>query len=166
MITEASAAISSIKAAIDIAKGAAGLKSEAELNLAVIEIQRALLEAQAAAFDDRERQAALQRRVVELETNLAQVHLWEEEKARYKLTECATGALVYALKPESANDDPDHRICVKCFDEDRKTVLQVVRRFGGGERVECPHCKVKMDLNPFPPPNVNNVRPISSWMAR
>lgn len=155
MISEASAAISSIKAAIDIAKGAAGVKTATEINLAIIDIQRALLDAQSAAFDDHERQTELQRRIKELETQLAQVHNWEAEKGRYQLTETITGTLVYALKPECANGDPNHRLCVKCFNEDRKSVLQVVNRHSGGEIVQCPHCKVKLTVSPFP--DVTNV---------
>ncbi len=154
MLAEASAAIGSIKVAMDIAKGASGLKSETEINLAVIDIQRALLDAQSAAFDDRERHAELQRRVAELESQLDQVQQWEAEKARYKLTESVTGSLIYVLKPDSANDDPDHRLCVKCFNEDRKSVLQVVRRDSGGESVQCHHCNIKMTLSPFPKSNV------------
>ena len=155
MISEASAAIGSIKAAMDIAKGAAGLKSEVEINLAVIDIQRALLDAQSAAFEDRERQISQQRRVAELEDQLVRVHQWAEEKARYKLTETPSGALVYSLKPECANGDPDHRLCVKCFNEDRKSVLQVKTRHSGGERVQCQHCNDLMLLSPFPKTRVD-----------
>ena len=149
-IAEVSAAMSSIKAAMDIAKGVAGLKSDTEINLAVIEIQRTLLEAQLAAFEDRERQSALQNRIAELEADLTRVHQWTASKARYQLTETATGSLVYALKPECANGDPDHRLCVKCFDEDRKSVLQVITRNSGGESVMCHRCNTKMTLSPFP----------------
>ena len=52
MITEAGAAISGIKAAFDIAKGMSALKSETEINQAIIGIQRVLLEAQQAALQD------------------------------------------------------------------------------------------------------------------
>ena len=162
MIAETGAAIGSIKAAMDIVKGAAGLKSETEINLAVIDIQRALLEAQSAAFDDRERHSAQQRRVSELEAELAKVHQWEDEKARYQLTECATGTLIYVLKADCAKGEPEHRLCVKCFDEDRKSVLQVENRHGGGESVRCHHCNVKMVLSPFPKVQIDMGRR-SSW---
>ena len=164
-IVEASAAIGGIKAALDMVKGVAGLKSATDINLAVIEIQRALLDAQSAAFDDRERHAAQQVRIAELEAKLSEIDRWEADKARYQLIETATGVLVYVLKQDSANGDPDHKLCVKCFNEDRKSVLQVVRRHGGGERVECHHCNVKMNLSPFPPVQVDNGRGRSSWMA-
>ena len=164
MIAETGAAIGSIKAAMDIVKGATGLKSETEINLAVINIQRALLDAQSAAFDDRERHTAQQRRVTELELELAKVHQWEEEKARYQLTECATGTLVYVLKEDFANGDPVHRLCVKCFDEDRKSVLQVENRHSGGESVRCHHCNNKMVLSPFPRVKIDMGR-ASGWAS-
>ena len=163
MIGEASAVVASIKAAMDIAKGASGLKSETEINLAVIAIQRALLEAQTAAFDDRERLAAQQRQIVELESQLTQIRNWEADKARYKLTEAATGVLVYALKPECADGEPDHRLCVNCLNDGRKSVLQVVARHSGGERVGCHHCSFKSTLSPFPAANVDRG---SRWDSR
>ena len=166
VISEASAAIGSIKTALDIAKAIAGLKSATDVNSAVIDIQRALLDAQTAAFDDRERQADQQRRIAELENKLSQVHQWEGEKSRYKLTETETGALVYALLPEHANGDPEHRLCVKCFNEDRKSILQVHRRHSGGEIVQCHHCNIKMTLSPFPPVRAVRDSNLSNWMAR
>ena len=53
MIAEAGAAISGVKVAIDMAKGIAALKSEAEINQAVIDIQRTLLDVQSAAIEDK-----------------------------------------------------------------------------------------------------------------
>lgn len=150
MIGEASAAISSIKAALDIAKGVSSLKTATDVNLAVIDIQRALLDAQLAAFEDRERHAVQQQRIAELEAKLSQIDQWEAEKARYVLTETPTGKLVYALKPDCANGEPDHRICVKCFNENRKSVLQVTARHSGGEAVICENCQTKATLSPFP----------------
>jgi hypothetical protein len=165
MIGEASAAIGSIKAAIEIAKGASGLNAKTDINLAVIEIQRALLEAQSAAFDDREKLASQNKRIAELEAELSQVHSWEADKARYKLTETATGVLVYALKPECVGDEPDHRLCVRCYNEGRKSVLQVRQRHSGGESVECQHCEAKMTLSPFPKVQINQGIRRSSWMG-
>ena len=154
-MTEASAAVSSIKVALDIAKGAVGLKSATDINLAVIDIQRALLDAQSAAFDDRARQAGLQRQINELEEQLRQVSQWELEKSRYKLTESETGKLVYTLIPEQSNNEPDHHLCVTCFNLNRKSVLQVVNRHSGGESVSCHHCKEKITLKAFPKPTVD-----------
>ena len=165
MITEAGAVISSIKAATDIAKGISGLKSTTDINLAVIDIQRALLEAQSAAFEDRERQAGQQKRISELEQRLSQFEGWEADKARYKLTETATGVLVYALRPECAEGEPDHRLCVSCYNQGRKSVLQVVNRHGGGERVECGHCNKKVNLSAFPPIQTDIGGRGSGWTA-
>jgi hypothetical protein len=163
-IGEVSAALSGIKVSFDMLKNAVSLKSDTKINEAVIEIQKALLTAQSAAFEDRERLAAQQVRIAELEAKLSEIDRWEKDKARYQLTETATGALVYALKQNCANGDPDHKLCVKCFNEDRKSVLQVVSRHGGGERVKCLHCNVKQELSPFPKVVNDMGYSIPSWI--
>lgn len=86
-IPEASAAIGGIKAAFGIAQGMAALKSETEINLAIINIQRTLLDAQNAALTDKELIGELRQRVSHLEMQLADRGAWETEKARYALTE-------------------------------------------------------------------------------
>src|SRR4051812_25308579 len=115
MIVEAGAAVGGIKTALDMLKGVRALKSETEVNQAVIDIQRILLEAQSAAVEDKERQIGFLDRIAKLEARLAERHGWETEKRRYRLTEFSTGRFAYVLVDEMAGDEPTHKLCAKCF---------------------------------------------------
>lgn len=164
MIVEAGAALGSIKTALDMLKGVRALKSETDINLAVIEIQRILLEAQAAAIDDRERQMGLLDRIAKLEAKQAAREEWKDEMRRYRLTEISDGRFAYVLVEEMANDEPSHKLCVKCFNEGRKSILQTLNKHSGGESVWCQHCKEKTILAPFQNQHAQTVRNRRPWI--
>jgi hypothetical protein len=147
MIAEAGAAISSIKVAMDMAKGIGALKSEAEINQAIIDIQRILLEAQSGAIDDKQRIAALAAEVQELQLALKQQRDWEEETKRYVLTESEVGTFTYELRPELANGETHHRLCVTCFENRKKSILQ------GRRLVDCNGCGKRIRIQRDPPVN-------------
>ncbi len=149
MIAEAGAAISGIKVAMDMAKGIATLKSEAEINQAIIDIQRALLDAQSAALDDKQTIARLADELSAVKREMQGFQKWENEKARYVLTKSKMGAFTYDLRPESANGEVFHRLCVKCFESGSKSFLHTTANHGGGEIVECKSCKAQLMLADF-----------------
>jgi hypothetical protein len=124
MIAEASAAIGGIKVAMDMAKGISALKSEAEINQAIIDIQRTLLEAQSAAIEDKQQLANLSAQIQELKAELKSKNDWSQEGQQYVLNECETGVFTYDLRPEFANGETLHRLCANCFTNKRKSILQ------------------------------------------
>ena len=158
MFAEAGAAVGSIKTALDMLKGVRSLKSEADINQAVIEVQRILLDAQSAAVDDKSRQIELLNRISDLEARLAKAEEWESEKRRYRLTEFSTGRFAFVLVEDLGEGEPHHKLCAKCFTEKRKSILQTVRKHSGGESVYCQHCTQEMVLTEFPPDPVISVR--------
>lgn len=164
MISETGAALTSIKTAMDMLKGVRALKSEADINLAVIDIQRTLLEAQAAAVDDKERQMGLLDRIANLEAKLAERQQWDEEKRRYRLTEFSEGRFAYVLISEVAKDEPSHKLCAKCYNEGRKSILQTVNKQSGGESVWCQCCREKTILAEFPKQYAQTVRIRRPWI--
>jgi hypothetical protein len=95
-------------------------------------------------------QFGLLERIRSLEAAVARGQAWDAERGRYQLHEFPTGALAYVLKEESANGEPAHRICPKCYNEGHKSLLQVKSKRGGGERVECHRCASDLLLTPFP----------------
>ncbi|MES1973113.1 MAG: hypothetical protein V4472_11690 [Pseudomonadota bacterium] len=163
-IPEASAAISGIKTAIEMLKGVQSLKSETEINQAVIAIQRTLLEAQLSALQDRERHSDLLSKITQLESIIAVHDRWTEQKARYRLTEFPTGRFAYVLLPDFADDEPPHKLCVKCFQEDRKSILQVSNKHSGGESVYCQYCKEDITLKDFSYSEPISIGRRTSWI--
>ena len=149
MITETMSAIGGIKTAIDMAKGINALKSEAEINQAIIDIQRTLLEAQGAAFSDKQTIANLSEEKKALETQLRNIGDWDTEKQRYVLTRSEMGAFTYDLRPEFSSEEVAHRICATCFGNGKKSILHVTANHGGGEIVECKVCKSHFTLRDF-----------------
>jgi Zn finger protein HypA/HybF involved in hydrogenase expression len=149
-IAETSAAISSLKAAMDIAKGIQALDSDAKIKLATIELMEKILSAQQDAFEAQQERATLLARIGELEAKIGQSDGWESEKQRYQLQEFPTGSMAYVLKAEAAADQPMHRICAACYEGGHKSILQTTLRHGGGEKVECPRCGSKLKLSEFP----------------
>ena len=149
MIAEVGAAVSGIKVAMDMAKGISALKSETEINQAVIDIQRALLDAQAAALNDKQLISQLTDENAALTRQLNTLDAWEGEKTRYVLVQSPNGPVTYDLRPESANGEIPHRLCATCFGVAKKTILQTTAKHSGGELVNCPICKVELTLSNF-----------------
>jgi hypothetical protein len=157
MLAEAGAAISSIKTAMDIVKGVSSLKSETEVNLALIEIQRTLLDAQASAFEDRQKIAELSEKLADTLRALDQKQDWASEQKRYKLTRSDLGAYTYDLKDEFSEGEVFHRICAKCYGEGMKSILHIKSKHSGGEIVRCLRCNSDLILSHF----VNTIATIS-----
>lgn len=149
MIAEAGAAFSGIKVAMDMAKGLSALKTEADINQAVIDIQRALLAAQSAAIDDRVTISRLIEEKSALEKIIADENAWAAEKARYQLTQSSRGAFTYDLSPELAQGEVAHKLCVTCFGAGKKSILQGLGKHSGGELVKCQTCNEELLLSDF-----------------
>lgn len=153
-IPEIGGALSGLKAAMDIARGLNATAGNVAINDAKIALQSAILEAQNALLQSQEAQAKNSKRIDELEAQIAKMDRWEQEKLRYQLEEFPTGAYAYVLKTDFAAGEPCHKICPVCYQEGRKSILQTVRRHGGGEKVECPRCKIDLKTSEFPMPKV------------
>jgi len=82
-------------------------------------------------------------RVHDLEEEIARVRAWEEQKKRYKLVNPWEGAIsvVYALKESCKGTEPPHWICTKCYDDGRRTILQLRKDQKQYVLLVCPTCK-------------------------
>src|SRR5580700_4098699 len=103
MVGEVFAGLGALKTAFDIAKGLKDIDDAARRNAAVIELQEKIISAQ-------QSHSALVERVHDLEGEVAGFEKWEAEKQRYTLTDFGGNSFAYALKPETANGEPPHRI--------------------------------------------------------
>jgi hypothetical protein len=164
MIGEASAAFGSIKVAMDMAKGISALQSEVEINQAIIEIQRNLLDAQSAALADKETISNLRDEIAKLQITLDTKQNWEAEKARYVLVKSECGTFFYELKPEYSDDETSHRLCSNCFHNEKKSILQTTLINLDYERMSCPSCKQKIDVREKPP-TIESVQPIDRFIG-
>jgi negative regulator of replication initiation len=120
--------ISGLKTASDIARGFMALKTEAEIQAKVIELQSVILNAQSSALAANADQSATADEIRTLKEKLANAESWNQERGRYALLAVDTGVYAYALRKSSADGEPPHWLCARCFNEGKKTVLQ-----SGGE---------------------------------
>lgn len=113
-----------LKAAGDLAKAFLQLKSDAERQAKVIELQSIILAAQSNAIAAQSDQFAMLEEVRALKEEIAQVKAWETEKQRYQMVSPFSGATVYALKEAMSNGEPPHYICANCYQNGKRSILQ------------------------------------------
>jgi hypothetical protein len=114
-----------------MAKGFLDLKSMAEVQGKVIDLQSAILSAQSNALAANADQAAMAEEIRKLREQLALAEAWSTEKQRYQLTALEPGIFAYALKKEAAGSEPPHWTCARCFNSGAKYVLQNQGEFYG-----------------------------------
>ena len=148
MFAEISAAVSSAKIALDLAKAANSLSNYSELVSAVSEVNIKLMAVTTVALAGQEKQSAFAAEIAELKEKLRQVEDWESQIHRYSLQMFPTGALAYGLKPDISNGQPAHYICTTCVDQKKKTTLQPK-----GRSLYCPICNKSISIQDPPPYN-------------
>lgn len=131
------AALSSLKAAKDIAESMIGLRDAAAFQGKLIEFQSKIIDANNAAFAAQDERSALLERIRELEKEVADFKAWEAEKQRYQLVAIAPNVVAYAIKESMRNSEPPHYICANCYNAGKKSYLNQITQ---GSRVDIYHC--------------------------
>ena len=144
-ITSITAAVASLKTAFGIAKDLLELKTSTGVQERVIELQRVILAAQQEAMTSLAAQAELLSRITELEHEIASLRAWGTEKRRYELKEVSPEAFAYCLKPDASTFEPPHWLCVRCYQDGRKSILQNIGRTDDRDNsiYRCDSCKAE-----------------------
>lgn len=138
VVAETVAGLGAIKTAFDLTKAIKDLDDRTRRNEAVIDLQQKILTAQ-------EAQAALIKRIGELEEDLARMKTWEAEKQRYELKDLRLGFFAYIPKIGMENGEPPHAICANCYQRGLKSILHLNNTLDTRERTwDCPACKTKI----------------------
>lgn len=146
--------IASFRAASDITRGLLELKSVSEVQGKVIELQSVIMSAQNAAMTAQTDLAAALQRIEALEKELGSVQGWEREKRRYDLQPIYKDRFAYVLRPEAQGQEPPHWLCASCFNQDKKSILQLVTESSGQRTYECPRCKARLQVGEWNPPPI------------
>jgi hypothetical protein len=143
MIAEIAGGLAALKSASELSKAIIDIRDATVLQSKAIELQRQILAAQESALAANERQTALLERIKELEEEVVGLKKWDADKSKYDLTNLGTGAFAYVPKPESDIAKPEHWLCVKCFDDGKRGVVQNQGRTPDKQRsiYTCPNCK-------------------------
>ncbi len=143
-LSAAGAALAATKTAFDLAKTILDVQGSMKVQGKVIELQQQILSAQQSALLASEAQAALLRRIQELEAEITRLKEWDAGKSEYRLLDAGSGALVYMPEAEPTPTQPNHWLCVKCFEHDRRrSVLQNQGRSRDDQQTifGCPACR-------------------------
>lgn len=117
------AALTSLKAAVDITKAMAGVMDATKVQTLKFEIQQALIEAQSLTASAQMEQLSLIGRVSAAEAEVARLKEWKTQEGAYKLEEIPNSAFVYVSQPTGDAAATEVWLCPKCFGEQRHGVL-------------------------------------------
>ena len=150
-MTAIAAALSSLKAAKDIAEAMIGLRDAAAFQGKLLEFQSKLIDANNAAFAAQDERSTMLERIRELEKEVAELKAWETEKQRYELKDVGHGVFAYMNKPAVRGEEPPHWLCPTCFENGKKSHLQFSTQIsGGGSVYRCAGCGTAVITNSEP----------------
>lgn len=140
MIGEISAGYASLKTALDIAKGLNAANTQVQINEAKIALQQLILDAQQSLSLANESQAVSAKRISELEKEIADLKAWDAEAEKYELKEVSFGAMAYVPKPDTDAAKTAHWLCANCFEQKKKSYLQISAQLGSNRVYKCRGC--------------------------
>ena len=130
-ISAISAALSSLTAAKDIGQAMIGLRDAAAFQGKLIEFQSKIIDAQNSAMAANDERTSLLQTISKLEKDVANLKAWEADKQRYELKDLGAGIFAFVLKEDAAPPEPPHKLCVDCYQNGKKSILQRETRFPG-----------------------------------
>ena len=144
MIEYIQLAYNSSKAAFDVAKGINSLSSEVEKNLAVVEIQRHVMEGNSNLMAAQQAHSDALKRIDALEKEVLHLKDWSGEKQNYVLKSIDPSGFAYVPKAGLENGQPPHWLCTNCFDQSEKSILQMKDAGGPMATYHCNRCSGQM----------------------
>jgi hypothetical protein len=168
-LTAAASALSSIKAAYDIAKGARALEVSTEVRLAITDMLDKLMDAKMAASEAFDREQTLVQRIRDLEAEIRKLKEQSADLENYEPHKFYPGVTAYMLKSSLAASAHAHKLCANCYSKGEKSELnptaEVKDRY---RRHVCPSCKTDYFMggeipagsapDPEPAPTLGNLR--------
>lgn len=153
-------ALTSLNAAKDIAQAMIGLRDAKAFQEKQIEFQKQLIAANNATLAAQEERVALLARIDALEKEVARHEERRLEKQNYELKEVEAGAFVYVLKESVRGAEPNPWLCVRCFENSKKSILQANRRDVSYEYHQCAEChaEVRVEKPRFARPIITTTR--------
>ena len=117
-----------LKTSTDVIKALWNLSAsqDSEVQRKIHELNVTLLAAQRYALQAQTQQAKLLAERDDLRAELKAVQSFEEEKKKYRLMKTPVGVIVYGLREDLVNGEPQHYLCPNCFADAKKSFLQLV----------------------------------------
>lgn len=140
VIAEVSTVITGIKGTIDIVKGLKSSYDDHAIVQAQTQIREQLLTILSDAIALQEKHSALINEKDELKKKLMEYEQWENTVSEYELKEVVPGKFVYTYKKSQQSTTPMHWLCPNCWNDRKKSILQVIHRTEREASHKCPRC--------------------------
>lgn len=156
-LSEISSILASVKTAIDLAgqlKASRKIPREVNENIAkIFDILRSV-ELDAASVNLKYNEVICEK--IELEKKLIEREQWVATERDYELQSIGPGVFVYAYKKTIEAAEPPHWLCPRCYEEERKSILQAKYDNESAASYMCPICKTELKWHkPGAPPSVD-----------
>lgn len=142
-MVDVSAGLQSLDFMLKSLKALVGIRDEARLNAAVIDLQRQAIELQGHIRAADAENFTLLQRVRALEAEIGSLKDRSAELERYELKNIGGGASAYMLKPAMRGTEPPVWLCPACYVNGKKAILQRTMQTGHGHLYTCGGCGAK-----------------------
>ncbi len=127
MVADAiSGALTSLNLSAQAVNSLLSLKVGVEVQSKAIELNSKIIEAQGHIMSIRGDYSAAIEQIEALKKEIMDLKSWKKQSESYHFKEVHPGAFTYAFKPQGESAEPVHWLCVNCFDNHRKSVLQKI----------------------------------------
>lgn len=153
-----SALMTSVKAASEITRSFSDLKSQAEIQNKVIELQLVIMRAQESALDAQTELNTSYDQVRRLKEKINDLEQWGQFASRYTLVEISPKIFVRSLKQDLTSEQPSHWLCPNCFADKKESIIQLESESHGLSKFLCPRCSFKFTTGTWSPPSIKRTR--------
>lgn len=129
-----------------LAADIAAASDAAKRNALLIEFQKSLIEAQSTTFSEQLKNASLLSRNQELEAECARLKDWSAELTEYELSEFSHGMFCRIERGNTQELKSALKYCATCFDNGKKSLLQLQTGEMRKRGLNCPNCKTTLWL--------------------
>jgi len=151
-------ALGSLKAGIELAKGALDAKVEAEVRRKVLDMVQALADAQTQLLDAKMQMSEIFDENQKLKREREEREEWMQRVRRYELIQAPGGAMVYRFK-----EQPSHYVCPACYEDRKLHILQDGKGLSGTWK--CSGCSKYFQVDPARNPPAPRGPRGGSWMG-
>jgi hypothetical protein len=145
-LNEISTALASVKVASDIVKGILSLNKDVAVNERAVELLSSILSLQKDLLSLQSDYGDLLKSKSDLEEELKKFNTWSKTESQYKLEEVSSGTFVHSPKNLNESKEPMHWLCTNCWEDQKKSILQITWQGESSAKYTCPRCKNEIDV--------------------
>jgi hypothetical protein len=147
---EITAAITGIRATVDLVKGLIGARDNKLISGAIDKIDMQLHEVVGKLIEAQKAQLAQLDEITALKAEIKKLAGQKTDAERYELKQVGHGLSAYMLKPDVRGTEDPHWLCPTCFGNGKKSHLQFSVRASIGNVYRCTGCNAAVTTDGEP----------------